>query len=130
MAASLPAPFGKPFLAAAGLLRLVSGGLLKFIPRLFKVTAEYHEARAALHEKDAEESRSELVEELGKLNRPLVVIIDDFDRLNKEEIKTVIQLVKANSDLPNVVYILLYQEEIIAKALEENWQKGREYLEK
>jgi predicted KAP-like P-loop ATPase len=115
---------------AVSALSLALVGFAKCFPAFAKKTADYFEAKAANHEKETAEHREELITELRKLQKPLIVIIDDLDRLNKDEIKVVIQLVKANTDLPNVVFLLLFQEEFIAKALDEPWQKGRDYLEK
>jgi predicted KAP-like P-loop ATPase len=130
VAALVPSAVSRPLLAIIGVISLVLAGLARAVPELAEKTAAFFEAKAAYHENDIEERRNELVSELRKLDRPLIVIVDDFDRLSKEEIKLVIQLVKANSDLPNVVFLLLFHESLIAKALDETWQEGREYLEK
>jgi len=130
LVALVPNSFSRAFLVTLSVVSFMLVGLSKIVPGLAERAAAYFEAKAAYHEKDTEERRDELVAELRKLEKPLIVIIDDFDRLNKDEIKMVIQLVKANSDLPNVAFLLLFHEDLIAKALDETWQKGREYLEK
>lgn len=50
--------------------------------------------------------------------RRLLVIIDDIDRLQRDEIRTIMQLVKSVGQLTNVLYLLSYDREIIWKALE------------
>ena len=61
----------------------------------------------------------------------MLVVMDDVDRLTKEEIRTLFQLIKANADFPRVVYLLLFDRGVIEKALDgEGGSSGREYLEK
>jgi type II secretory pathway predicted ATPase ExeA len=46
------------------------------------------------------ELKRELTELLRQLRQPLLVVIDDIDRLTPDEMKAVFQLVRANADLP------------------------------
>jgi predicted KAP-like P-loop ATPase len=48
-----------------------------------------------------------------------LVIIDDLDRLQKEEIRSVMQMVKTVGRLPNVIYLLSYDRDIVWSALDE-----------
>jgi predicted KAP-like P-loop ATPase len=43
--------------------------------------------------------------------------MDDVDRLAPDEIQQLFQLVKANADFPNLVYLLLFQREIVEGSL-------------
>lgn len=64
-------------------------------------------------------------------NGPIIVFIDDLDRLTDQEISDMMRAVKAVGDLPGVVYVLLYDDEVVAKALGGSDEgKGRQYLEK
>lgn len=75
--------------------------------------------------------RHDLAQTLKKLRRPVLVIIDDIDRLEPEEIRTVFRHVKANADFPRLTYLLLFQRDIVEKALSEiSGGQGRDYLEK
>ena len=58
-----------------------------------------------------------LTEGLRKLNRRIVVIVDDLDRLEPQEAAEVLRLIKAVADFPNVIYVLCYDPEIMADAL-------------
>ena len=114
-----------------GIASLAIGGVAIVLPGVFEKLTTFFEARAVYFEKTLDQRRTELISELEKLKKPIIVIIDDIDRLNHEEIKLVIQLVKANSDLPKVVYFLLFQQETIVKALGEiSNQSGSDFLEK
>lgn len=78
-----------------------------------------------------EEIRQELREELGKCPAPLVVVIDDVDRLISEEIRTLFQIIKVNADFPNVIYLLLYEKAVVAKALDGVVDgRGEDFLKK
>jgi hypothetical protein len=48
-----------------------------------------------------------------------LVIIDDLDRLQKEEIRSIMQMVKTVGRLPNVLYLLSYDREIVWGALDD-----------
>ncbi|MBL0317315.1 MAG: AAA family ATPase [Flavobacteriales bacterium] len=84
--------------------------------------------------KDAElsinELRTRIVAALKTKARPIIIVMDDLDRLTSDQIKMVIQLVKANSGFPNVVFLLLFQRDIVEDKLNDGNQSGRDYLEK
>lgn len=70
-------------------------------------------------------------QELSKMGKRLIVVVDDLDRLPHEDVCRVIRFLKANGDLPNVVYLILADESYITKALSKMVNgEGREYLEK
>ncbi len=82
-------------------------------------------------QKNLEERKSELVVALGEMKTTLVVFIDDIDRLSKNETKTIFRLIKANADFPNIVYLTLFQRDIVEKNLAQDEEyKGSEYLKK
>ncbi len=72
-----------------------------------------------------------LAADMAKLKRPLLVVIDDIDRLTTDEIREVFQLVKANADFPNLIYLLMFDREIVARALDSiAGGRGHEFLDK
>lgn len=73
----------------------------------------------------------DLREQLRKSNRRFLVTIDDIDRLNDEEIKSIMQMVKTIGRLPNVIYLLVYDREIVWQALGEDSDRiGPRFVEK
>lgn len=75
--------------------------------------------------------KNEIVKKLSKTSFKYIIFIDDIDRLNNKEIRLLIQLIKAVCDFPNVIYVLSFDKDIVAKALEnEQNVDGRVYLEK
>jgi predicted KAP-like P-loop ATPase len=57
--------------------------------------------------------KSELAKALALRKHKLVVIIDDVDRLLPQEALQIFTLVKSVGDLPNVVYLLAYDQQLI-----------------
>jgi hypothetical protein len=96
------------------------------------VTAVLQRRRASGKPKDksALEQRRELRHRLGKLERPIVVFVDDIDRLAPEEVREVVRLVKLVGDLPGVRYVLAFDRRRVELALGEGAEDGRAYLEK
>jgi hypothetical protein len=77
------------------------------------------------------EVREDLKKSLNDMPAPMIVVIDDIDRLTKEQVCMLMQLVKVNADFPNVIYILLFQKDIVARALGTiTCEKGQAFLQK
>ena len=65
----------------------------------------------------------------------IVVLIDDIDRLDREEIQAIFKLVKLSAGFENVCYVLAFDDEVVAAALGEKYGSGdpvagRHFLEK
>jgi hypothetical protein len=72
----------------------------------------------------------ELLEEaLLKARQRLVIVIDDLDRLEDDEIRDVMRLVRLLADFPNTMYLLSYDQKRVAHALGGE-ERGKAYLEK
>lgn len=72
-----------------------------------------------------------LSNDMAGLERPMLIVIDDIDRLTTDEIREVFQLVKANADFPNLIYLLMFDREIVAGALNSiSGGRGNEFLDK
>ena len=85
----------------------------------------------AVEIKSLKELKDELKESLRNLASPLLVIIDDIDRLEVEEMMLIFQLVKANADFPNFTYLLLFQRDVVEAAIiDKIGDAGKSYLEK
>lgn len=85
---------------------------------------------AQSHQPTLREARETLSNALADLERPVVVVIDDIDRLNTEEVRTVFQLIKACADFPNVRYLLLYDRDQVIHALKDSVSDAEAFLEK
>ncbi len=78
------------------------------------------------------EIKSKLDEKLKKLDRRIIVTIDDVDRLEPREVSEILRLVRAVADFGSIIYILCYDPKIIAEAIckDIGVSQGRAFLEK
>lgn len=82
--------------------------------------------------------RAKLTALLVDNKQKIVVVIDDLDRLPKDDICRVIRFLKAHGDVPNVIYLIAADETYLANAVGEGLVpgnenmtlRGRKYLEK
>jgi len=74
--------------------------------------------------------RAKIEKALKPLHKPLVVVIDDIDRLTTPEIRNIFKLVRLTANLPNIVYIVVFDRIRVEEALTEEGIPGRDYLEK
>lgn len=74
--------------------------------------------------------RARVERALEALHEPLVVIVDDIDRLTTSEIRDVFKLVRLTANFPNVIYVLAFDRVRVEQALAEQGIPGRDYLEK
>lgn len=82
-------------------------------------------------ERDLASCKDDVIKHLRKLDRRIIVIIDDIDRLTNEQIRMIFQLVCSIAKFPKIVYLLAFDREIVCKALEDvQGCDGEEYLEK
>lgn len=75
--------------------------------------------------------RQDLEARLQRLERPLVIFVDDIDRLEPDQIRLLFRQIKVNANLPNIIFVLLFQPSIVEEALRPvAGSEGREYLGK
>ncbi len=80
--------------------------------------------------RSVEHERSEIEEALSGLDKPIIVLLDDVDRLTTSEIRDVFKLVRLIANFPNVIYIVVFDRDRVERALDERGIKGRDYIEK
>ncbi|KLO63407.1 hypothetical protein AA983_00730 [Dermacoccus sp. PE3] len=81
-------------------------------------------------ERSAKKVREEITKELASLAQPIVVVIDDIDRLTTLEIREIFKLVRLTASFPNIIYVLAFDRARVEQALTEDGIPGRAYLEK
>jgi predicted KAP-like P-loop ATPase len=114
-----------------GLLAFAFAALSKWGEGFSEKLATVFEKRSELYEKGLSHLKKDLAKSLEKIEKPILVVIDDIDRLSKDETKLLFQLVKANADFPNMVYLLLFQRDIVEGHLESSGvSTGRGFLDK
>lgn len=79
-------------------------------------------------DKSVAEKKKELANLMSKLKQPIVVFIDDCDRLDAESFKQTVSLVRTTADLPQLVIVVAYDAKRVATLLESNG--GTDFLKK
>ncbi len=78
-----------------------------------------------------DEKKNTLSNIFSKLPRPVVVIIDDLDRLERDEVFEVLRLIRNTADLKNIIYIVAYDKEYVTGVLKDKKiEDSYSYLEK
>jgi hypothetical protein len=112
-------------------------GPLAMLPWVGEVARSSKEAAEAIagalgsEQPSARAQADGLREHLRDLDRRVVVVVDDLDRLQTAEIVDVMRLVRLVGDFPNLVYLLVFDRLRVEAALGDgNAELGRAYLEK
>jgi KAP family P-loop domain. len=104
---------------------------LKQGSELSKEAKEALEEQSKLEKKTLSELRADLLENLPRLKKPLLVVVDDIDRLTSDEVCLLFRMVKANADFPGVIFLLLFDRPQVVRALAEiATGQGEAFLEK
>lgn len=87
--------------------------------------------KSLVHAKDVYKLKEDIEKELRNQQKRILVVIDDIDRLTAEEIRQLFRVIKAVANFPNIIYLLLFDKEVVVKALAETQRiPGEAYLEK
>lgn len=81
---------------------------------------------------DLKKKASDAIKDSG---RHLIIIIDDIDRLDKEELHSVLRLIRQVADFDNCIYIVAMDADMVAKSISDyhgngSVQDGRRFLDK
>jgi len=80
--------------------------------------------------KTLQQERDDIDGKLRELPKKILVVIDDIDRLDGDETRLVMKLVKMTANFPNTVFLLAYDRGRVAKKLDGDAVEGDEYLKK
>jgi hypothetical protein len=104
---------------------------LKFYPEvLIKGFASVSFGLSGETEDRPKKLKEELERFLGGLDKRVLVVIDDIDRLQKEDIQAVFRLVKLTSHIKNLVFLLSFDPSIVASRLGDLEGGAQSYIEK
>ena len=89
-------------------------------------------ASRVLKGRDSLAQRYKTIKEmLQVINVPLVVLVDDVDRLQAEELLALLKLLRNGADFPNIIYLVAADKEAMSQMLEMKGIKDAdEYLKK
>lgn len=74
--------------------------------------------------------RAKIEKVLRDLNKKIIIVLDDIDRLSTSEIRDIFKLVRLTANFPNIIYIVAFDRARVEEALSEQGIPGRDYLEK
>lgn len=84
-----------------------------------------------LKTKNLSATKASIENHLHKLDKKILIIVDDIDRLNNTEIRQVFQMIKVLGNFPNTIYLSSMDKAVVIDALSEVQKgDGSEYLEK
>ena len=74
--------------------------------------------------------RNKITKALKERDKPIIVVVDDVDRLSGPEIRHMFKLVRLTANFPNLVYIVACDRNPVETALHGDGVAGRDYLGK
>ncbi|HUY13000.1 MAG TPA: P-loop NTPase fold protein [Terriglobia bacterium] len=116
---------------AVCMLAIGVAALFRWGGTLLKNISDSLVTMAEAREKSMSELKVELAADLQGMKKPVLVVMDDIDRLTPEECLLLFQLIKANADFPNIVYLLLFERGAVEKRISvSTGLEGSDYLDK
>jgi predicted KAP-like P-loop ATPase len=102
---------------------------------------EARETGQDLQNVDVEDLKDRIVKILTKYDIPIVIFIDDIDRLDKTEIQSMFKIIKLIANFPHTRYVLAFDYEMVAAVLGEKYgtnkidtfnklEAGRSFIDK
>ena len=101
-------PLQKPIIRYVHLLSDVE--LPKYVSPLFNLLPD------AGH--SIEEYKSKIEEGLKQIDKPIVVAIDDMDRLAADEMFEVLRLIRNTAAFPNLIYVVCYDKDYVVRQIQ------------
>lgn len=97
----------------------------------FEQAAEGVGELLSVGEPSVEDLRRQIDKHVIGQRRRFVILVDDLDRLPREDIYQMFRVVKAVADFPRFTYVMAFDPEIVGKALAHYVpDQGRSYIEK
>lgn len=101
------------------------------VENIFKGVGETTKSLSDLKKLDVQGQKETVVNKLQYLGKPIVVIIDDIDRLTPAECFQVLRLVKAIADFPRTTFLLAFDPIYIQEVLSaNNVSNASQYIDK
>lgn len=61
---------------------------------------------------------SDINDSIARLKKPIIIFIDDLDRLDSSELVEVIKLIRVSANFKNTAFVVAYDKEYVSKAIE------------
>ena len=83
------------------------------------------------HESSLQEKKKQINKTIKRINKRIVVFIDDLDRLDTDELMEMLKLIRNISDFPYMYFVAAYDKTYLAKCLEGKMKEtGTLFIEK
>ncbi len=106
-------------------------GVISETPIPYSFVAKFVSWITQSKKKDITQLKNSAESALREWNKPLLVIIDDIDRLTSEEVRQLFRVIKIIANFPNIIYLIALDKKVAIQALKtEQDIPGEEYLEK
>lgn len=129
--ALVPASHLDTVFSVLGAIALTIGLVVKLSATIAEKARDLFRARTARNERTLDERKQVLRKAMEDRKRQLVVVIDDIDRLPASEVQLLLRAVRANADFPNLAFLLVFEREVVEKAISDQAHvNGAEYLQK
>ena len=103
----------------------------KEITKLVSLITSNNNIEEFLGNKSLNKTRDNIKEIMTKLDKKILIVIDDIDRLTDQETEVLFRLIKGIADFDNLIYILLFDKKLVAKSLRKyKDEDGEKYLDK
>lgn len=81
-------------------------------------------------ENSIEKIKERIESHIEQIDKKLLIIIDDIDRLHSEETKLVFKLVRKNTDFKKTIFLLSFDPSVVKKSMMSKVEGNDEFLEK
>lgn len=110
----------KAYSKAFDLVKLIPGAepWASLVKSVFEAVGDATSSVAEYKTPDIETYKRKVEEALCQFQRPIIVFIDDIDRLFPNEVFEMIRIIKAVGELPHIGYVLAWDSAYVSGALE------------
>ena len=133
LARSIAADVDKPNKKLGEFLRRY-GGITSSLPLVGSSLSKALEAFGNELSADTTSAQKERLAQLMlEADTKVVVLIDDLDRLDRDELMAMLKLVRVSANVPNVLYVLAFDQERVARLAAQSYgdaNDGQQFLEK
>lgn len=109
---------------------VAESSILKNIGKIIKIGGDVSQLKPSAPK--LSELKGRLEKSIRELGYRFIITIDDVDRIEPLEVIEILRLVRSVVDLPNIIYLLCYDSEILAHSVKKatGVKDGQSYLEK
>jgi hypothetical protein len=110
---------------------LAVAGALAVIASTFREVWDQLSSAWSTPKPTLESLKADLKKQMTDHGRPVLAVVDDIDRLIPANVMRVLQVIRANADLPGLVFLVPFDRAVLARAVEQEVPgEGQSFLER